>query len=313
MRAKSKMGYTQDTAPSAGFREKLGFWLKNARSFPEYYEDAGYDPNDYSVDEWEIYLKKKNNNLNFEQFLQRKRWSIKAKIYDDFVLDEFCDNFVRAAANCHEFLSKYEMNYVERFVAYLKERRGSYDAACSAANTMFEAYGEKSDEYKGAVIKCQDILRAFRFCCRWKFIAEDGQVPADIAKMISAAIVKEIDWRKRRWVRMSASGYRFSEIGDWDVEKIRLYKVAVKYGALLPEHIDTLKLIVTAQPMNSADVVKRWDKHIFAELIHRGLCPECDTIIPNYQGNSTTPSLFIKCGECAFYFADKNTNISANL
>ena len=235
--------------PNIGFREKLAFWREQAIEMPDgYYID--YNPNDYSVDEWETYLIKKNNDLNFEQFVRRPRWRISP--YDSHTratsLDEYMGMFNSAGDNCNSFLSDDEVSYVERLIKEIKRLRREYYDASTAWMSYIENDDMDNPYAKDACGLLIDLMRQLRFTAKWKYIA-GGHIPANIKGTIGEAIMKEIDYRKRRW--MYSSRYDVRHMYDdaaktknpvkWNADKLRLFKAADEYGALTPTQINNVR------------------------------------------------------------------------
>ena len=220
--ATDKRVYDRRGRLTVSLKEKISGWLEQAEMFPERYRN--YDPNAYSVEEWETYLRRKNNDLNFEQLLRRRRWAIKT--WSERNLDEFMEKLQEAEANSNEFLEEEELYYVYDLMAHLRALRLKITTADIAARDAFYKFGRASAEHKEAVKAFIEAEKLLRFCSKWKFISEAGAVPTDIHEKISEAILKEIESRKMRW--------KYGE--KWDADRLRLVRAAKKYGALLPEH-----------------------------------------------------------------------------
>ena len=211
------------------FSSKINAWLEQAKVEPHFEEERGYDPNAYSVAEWEEYLTKKNNNMNFEQFLTRRRW----KIGDTVDLDDFRARLKEAADNSQEFLTQEEMEYAENLFVYLEQ------LAEMCSKEASENYYHIGPEYRTAVKVRSAATEQLKFCCYWKYISGQ-EIPDSVRDAISKAIAEQIGKRKQRWewMRSQCPG---RNLEAWNPEKNNLYKRAMHYGALLPVHINELK------------------------------------------------------------------------
>jgi hypothetical protein len=215
-------------------KEKIAAWMENAKERPEYYEDCGYDPNAYSIEEWEKYLKRKNHNLTFERFVKSKRWRLTQGMAEDKdAVTEFNNRFWQARGYSFEFLSEPEIAYVEKLLERIQELADLVFVYKCAVIDKFEEYGKDSEEYKRAVSDLKNMQTELGFACRWKYVEEDS-MPDTARQAISEAILKELENRKWIWCWKEP-------VDTWEYEKLRLYQTAIKLNALLPEHLEILE------------------------------------------------------------------------
>jgi hypothetical protein len=179
------------------------------------------------IEEWEDYLRAKNNNLTFTQFVKRRRWRISPKRvsgnYNDYLYA-----LRDAQLKAKEFLSTDEMAYVKQLLTAIEDMEATCVSLLSESRKINR--NEAPEAYKAAKIAKDDALRKWRFACRWKFIV-DGDIPQDIHTIIAEQIMHELRYvRRKRENRRSM----YPDMEEFDVAKVRMYKDAVAFGAIMP-------------------------------------------------------------------------------
>ena len=171
-------------------RKNLQYWVENADLFApsNSFTDStkNWDPSSYSIDEWEEYLKRKNHNLTFKQWIKSRR--MRPYIY---------------ACNASEYIEK--MTYKkERALEFVSEE--DYDYMMDFINFIYS-----SNPPTGG----RSGRRIFSFCLKYKcYPSMDTNSPQ--YKIIRQIIQEDLD---RRRSIMQSRGKEFI------LEKTRIYNV----------------------------------------------------------------------------------------
>lgn len=199
-------------------RNNIKKWIKSYEACPPLgYEIPGWKPTDYSVDEWETYLKAKSKSLNFRRFLRSPRWKIRPDVDRSLYLECLREG----KKNALEFLSDHEIDYIKDLLIYLSDLMLKAD---TLRETLANPLGP--GEYNDTLRNFRETLEKYRFCCRWKYNPERPEKYVEQLNMISEYINESLEKRRILWEEVCSCKEPF------DPNKIRFYRYAVLYGAI---------------------------------------------------------------------------------
>ena len=213
------------------FKEKLKGWLGYATmNFKDGLYD--YDPSQYSIEEWEEYLLKKNNSLTYETFLKRNRWTIKHSIYDIY-LDGYLERLTEAKNNSSEFMTDEEFEYVKNLLPYLRELRINC-VSLSKARWSISGSRDFKSKKKEANKEYLDAFKLYNFCRKWKWRVDGKDIPESVKTTLAKVIEHDLYRQRRRWNYL----HEGSRVHIWDETENNTYKRALEYGIIGKKRTD---------------------------------------------------------------------------
>lgn len=218
--------------PKLSRRESIESWLNHLKRGEYGVRPGDEAKTEYSVDEWEAYLDRRNSDLSFDTFLRYNKWFKRDKDSNSCssVTIDVQKLMVRKLA-AFEFLSDIEFTYVRDLADYIEDlSKLRNDASIHKWEDIEEADSSHnihmlwmdSQKYRGWV----EALKKHNFSVRWRFIP--GQSPTNPATIqVKDHFKEKMRYTKARWIRMNKG-----KEDQFTFSKVRTAVLAVEYGLI---------------------------------------------------------------------------------
>lgn len=222
--------YDEPVMAHLSFEARLDDWLQRikCRGEDEFVQKQfGFCATDWSLAEWEIWLKANNNNLSFKTFINSRKLFLRDRHGCIVALDMV--NLRKRLLNANRFMDKDDFDYLESYSKILTKRKEELDDLSDAYDKVSHLAFDNPE--RQAILSVFGLKKkAFRFLKTWKF---DESISTDSVK---ERIVEEFKSYVYRRHMVYGFSLPFSNNVDdkepFDPLKIRVVQDALALGLI---------------------------------------------------------------------------------